>query len=280
MRLTRFSPFLFAVLAFLAWPAPAAASGPLFTSLYSFGGYPGGATMPQSQLTMGQNGVLYGTSNFGGTYGLGAVFSLAPPASAGGSWTETVLWGFGGAGDGEFPSGGVLIGRAGALYGTTLNGGAYGLGAVYVLVPPASSGGTWTETLVYSFMGSPDGEGPEGSLAIDRNGALYGATLGGGSANWGTVFRLTPPVTAGDPWTETVLHSFMPDVDGLHPVAGVVISSGGVLYGATSSGGSAGDGTVFSVAPPVFPGGPWNETVLHSFTGSPNDGNGPACSME
>jgi hypothetical protein len=107
------SSILFAAVlsAVVACSTPSLAAGPALTSLYSFGGYLGDGIMPQSPLAIGSNGVLYGTANFGGAYGYGAVFSLTPPSSAGGVWTETLLWSFGSAGDGQFPyGGGVLIG--------------------------------------------------------------------------------------------------------------------------------------------------------------------------
>jgi uncharacterized repeat protein (TIGR03803 family) len=66
----------------------------------------------------------------------------------------------------------------------------------------------------------------------------------------GTVFKLTPPATLGDSWTETILHSFTgQNDDGATPVAGLALNLAGILYGTTSAGGTAGKGTVFAVAP-------------------------------
>ncbi|MGA2742384.1 MAG: choice-of-anchor tandem repeat GloVer-containing protein [Bryobacteraceae bacterium] len=93
---------------------------------------------------------------------------------------------------------------------------------------------------------------------------IYGTTEYGGSAasdsacpgsyyvypGCGIVFQLTPPSTSGGAWTETVLHSFSgKNGDGAIPVAGLVLSSGGVLYGTTSAGGTAGKGTAFALQP-------------------------------
>lgn len=68
----------------------------------------------------------------------------------------------------------------------------------------------------------------------------------------------------------TTLHEFAWGVvgftDGFSPT-GVVIGPGGVLYGTTNYGGSANAGTVFSLPPRTFPGGPWTGTVLYSFSG-------------
>jgi uncharacterized repeat protein (TIGR03803 family) len=61
---------------------------------------------------------------------------------------------------------------------------------------------------------------------------------------------LTPPSSPGGAWTETILHSFSgADGDGAIPLAGLVLSSTGILYGTTSAGGTAGRGTVFAVEP-------------------------------
>jgi uncharacterized repeat protein (TIGR03803 family) len=65
---------------------------------------------------MDSGGNLYGTTFEGGAYGVGIVFELSPSESI---WTETVLWIFGGAGDGRYPWGGLVQDLNGNLYGTT-----------------------------------------------------------------------------------------------------------------------------------------------------------------
>ena len=83
---------------------------------------------------------------------------------------------------------------------------------------------------------------------------------------------LTAPASPGGAWTEAVLHNFSgPYGDGATPEAGVVIGPGGVLYGTTLNGGTVA-GTLFSLTPPGSPDGAWTETILHNFTGTPNDG--------
>jgi uncharacterized repeat protein (TIGR03803 family) len=241
--------------------------------LYSFGDGFG----PLGSLAVGSGGVLYGTTQIGGTYNQGTVFSLTPPASPGGSWTETVLYSFGS--DGK-PGAGVAIG-GGMLYGAAGN-------SVFSLTPPASPDGAWTESVLYTFTGGLDGGGP-GGLAIGSGPSghpvLYGMTYEGGAGTCGiygfgcgTVFSLTPPASPGGSWTETVLHSFTDNPDGAIPYSGAGLSIGpnGVLYGTTELGGTSNDGTVFSLTPPASHGGAWTETVLHSFTGA--DGSGPLSS--
>jgi len=125
----------------------------------------------------------------------------------------TTIYSFAGApADGVEPSGGVVMGANGVLYGTTTWGGASasgtgvsGDGTVFQLTPPAATGGTWTETLLYSFSGS-DGAAPRAALLIGGNGDLYGTASEGGT--YGTAFELAPPAAARGVWTYTLLHTF------------------------------------------------------------------------
>jgi uncharacterized repeat protein (TIGR03803 family) len=54
------------------------------------------------------------------------------------------------------------------------------------------SGGTWTETILHQFSGKGDGGELQGGITLDKNGALYGMTVGGGKYNYGTVWKITP----------------------------------------------------------------------------------------
>jgi uncharacterized repeat protein (TIGR03803 family) len=139
---------------------------------------------------------------------------LTPPLSPSGAWTEAVLYNFTGGSDGANPQAPVTS-PGGVLYGTTAGGGASEAGTVFSLSPPASAGGSWTETVIHSFIGS-DGTTPEGGLAI-HSGVIYGTTNGGGASGLGTVFSLTPPASFGGSWTEAVLHSFGGGHDGSSP---------------------------------------------------------------
>lgn len=234
------------------------------TTLWVFGD-PGDGVAPFGRLAFGGGGVLYGATEGGGsgtcTGGCGTVFSLTPPASQGGAWTEEVIYSFAGGSDGSGPTYGPIVGPGGVLYGTTGGGGTSGAGTVYSIAPPGSGGGAWTETVLYSFKGGvDDGSGPI-SVAVGHGGTLYGATVGGGSkVNAGTVFSLRPPSAPGGAWREKVLYRFN---GGRHagfgedPLTNVVIGNGGVLYGTTGN-----IPTAFSLAPPSAAGGVWTETVL------------------
>jgi uncharacterized repeat protein (TIGR03803 family) len=95
--------------------------------LHSFGGSSSDGEAPEASLTE-VNGMLYGTTSGGGTYGKGTVFSITT------SGAEKVLHSFGGSLDGSVPVAGLIDVR-GTLYGTTYMGGAYGDGSVFALTP-------------------------------------------------------------------------------------------------------------------------------------------------
>jgi uncharacterized repeat protein (TIGR03803 family) len=159
--------------------------------LYGFGTHANDGSLPQAGLVIGPTGVLYGTTEYaGGPPTLGTVFSLSPPALPDEPMVETVLHAFTGP-DGANPASTLVLAPNGARYGTTEYGGANGLGVVFELAPPASPGGSWTETVLHSFAGLADGESPNG-LALGPDGTLYGTTNLGGASNYGTVFSLTP----------------------------------------------------------------------------------------
>ena len=150
----------------------------------------------------------------------------------------------------------------------------------------------WKEKVLYSFQGSPDGSVPAGGVVFDKAGNLYGATTGGGASSCisfgecGTVYRLTPPIKKGNPWTEVVLYVFRGNAanDGATPGGGLLIDSSGNLYGTTAYGGTGGCillgtkmgcGAVYEMTPPRTKGGKWTESVLYSFQGG-KDGDFPA----
>ncbi len=237
--------------------------------LYNFQwGFDG--SLPAASLVFDAAGNLYGTTSAGGgACYCGTVFKLTPNQD--GSWTESVLYSFMGGSDGGGPVASLIFDSAGSLYGTTAGGGSFGNGTVFKLTP--NRDGSWTESVLYSFMGGSDGGGPVASLIFDSAGSLYGTTAGGGSFGNGTVFKLTP--NRDGSWTDSVLYSFMGGSDGGDPVASLIFDSTGSLYGTTAGGGSLGNGTVFKLTPNRD--GSWTEQVLHGF--SYKDGEYPSAGL-
>ena len=124
---------------------------------------------------------------------LGTVFQLTPPSVPSGAWTASAIYSFTGVdGDGSTPLASVIVGENGVLYRTTQGGGSGGLGTVFKLAPPATSGGPWTETVLHSFTGQDgDGSKPVAALVLS-SGVLYGTTSKGGTAEKGAVFAVAP----------------------------------------------------------------------------------------
>ncbi len=241
--------------------------------IYTFTSQNGDGAGPQCTLLMGPGGVLYGTTDVGGTNQYGTVFQLTPPSTPGAPWTETVLYSFTGQnGDGRNPTAGLIRDSNGVLYGTTSNGGAgpcqLGCGTAFSLTPPSTPGGAWTETVLHEF-GVQKGDGflRLSKLVFGAHGVLYGSTGGqlGPAGTGGTVFSLRPPSSPGGAWTETVLHSFHGNGDGVEPNG--VIAINGALYGTTEGGGASNGGTVFELSPPSAGSTAWTETILHNFPG-------------
>ncbi len=237
---------------------------------------------PQTGVIRDTNGNLYGTTLSGGSrFNEGTVFELSPPQGGHGPWTETVLYEFcanDNCVDGNQPLGGLTFDSHGNLYGTTTEGGPHGQGVVFELSP--SGGGQWTYSILYGFcaqQGCTDGRTPQyGSLVFDAAGNLYGATMGGGSQNFGTVFELTH---SGGSWTETVLHSFCSVTnctDGVEPVGGVVLDSHNNIYGVTPGGGTQNSGVAYELSQS---GGSWTQTILQNFCSSCSYGYHPQQTM-
>ncbi len=178
------------------------------------------------------------------------MFKLTPTGSG---YAESVIHYFTGKQhDGESPLAGVTVDASGAVYGTAISGGPGSAGVVFKLTPQAS--GQYTESLLHSFAGAPDGAIPVAGVIADQSGALYGETLYGGtgcpSQGCGTVYELAP---SGSGYTETVLYSFQGGSDGSGPTSGLLAGAHGALFGITQAGGSCstsgGCGTVFEVTP-------------------------------
>src|SRR5213080_4600449 len=209
-------------------------------------------------------GNIYGTTVLGGDFGSGTVFKLSRTPTG---WVHTVLYSFTSGADGGEPYKGVTVDREGNLYGTAVTGGSGscegGCGVVYKLT---NSGGTWTQTVIHAFTGGDDGSGPGARVTVDPHGNVYGMTPTGGAFGLGTIYQLHPGANGN--YTFKVIHSFTGGVDGSSGSAGKMILRNGHLYGAATTGGAFGSGTVFELRPTQA--GEWDFKTLYSFQGQPD----------
>jgi uncharacterized repeat protein (TIGR03803 family) len=238
----------------------------VFGPLYTFTGSLNDGGYPESGVTVGPDGSLYGST--------GLIYNLKPPESIPGSvfapWTETLVYTFSYLPDGFGPSGNLAFDSAGNIYGTTEFGGrengcgagGLGCGSVYQLT---KSNGSWTRTVLYKFEGASDGGQPIGGVIIDRSGNLYGTTPESFYGNFccGAVFEVSP---SGSGWTETTLGTFSFDTTGENSYSNLIFDPHGNLYGVGANGGANGGGTVVELTPS---GGGWTLNPLNSFTCSP-----------
>lgn len=234
----------------------------LFQFLETLGDQPVGALVADSR------GDLYGTTPVGGSYRDGVVFQLVP--KAGGAYQYRVLYSFTGASDGSGPYSGVILDKAGNVYGTTNFGGANSYGTIFELV--RQSNGSYAFSVLHDFAGYPsDGVTPVG-LIFDKFGNIYGATNNGGAGNNGIVFELAKETGGG--WAYSILYSFefnFTGASGGGPEAPPQFDkTGNNLYGTTVSGGSCswstyGCGIVYELK--RSSGTTWAETALYTFQG-------------
>ena len=206
---------------------------------------------------------LYASFSAAGSYSSGAATSTLTLAQ---SFAESIIASFTGttgATPGQAPQTSLIQASDGNFYGTTYSGGPYGFGTVYKITPAGTYG------LLHSFSGTAnDGKNPFGGLVQGTDGNFYGTTGYGGANSAGTVYKMT----AGG--TFTLLRSFSSAAtDGNVPNAGLVQGTDGNFYGTTSFGGASTYGTAYKISPTgTF-------TLLHSFTGTTNDGRSVNCAL-
>jgi uncharacterized repeat protein (TIGR03803 family) len=157
---------------------------------------------------MARSGNLYGTTWVGGlgsgcnSDGCGTVFELVHPSGTRTAWTERILYVFTGGSDGGEPYGGVALDKKGNLYGTTGYGGnQIGDGTVFELSRLGE--GKWIETVLHAFDRNTEGFRPVAGVVLDKSGNIFSTT------SFSNAFELSPPKQPGDPWTETILYTFV-----------------------------------------------------------------------
>ncbi|MGA8534111.1 MAG: choice-of-anchor tandem repeat GloVer-containing protein [Candidatus Tumulicola sp.] len=162
-----------------------------------------GGIYPETGLTFGPGGNLFGTTSFGGKgkcsipppsalFGCRVIFELLPQ---GGDYHEKVIYSFTKmqAEKGIWPASPLTVGSDASMYGTTLEGGdpacdpspsgAGGCGTVYRLAPSGAV------DVLFQFRGGKYGSEPAAPLFY-FHGALYGETLADGTNGYGTTFKL------------------------------------------------------------------------------------------
>jgi uncharacterized repeat protein (TIGR03803 family) len=246
--------------------------------LYNFSSFPDGAGVSSALIVDGA-GNFYGTTAFGGL-GHGTVFRLKHNPD--GTWTESVLYRFTGATDGNGPSDGLGMDADGNIFGTTFVGGSHNAGTLFELSPGPND--TWTLRLLHSFCAQAncaDGQNPTG-VVLDARGNIYGMTNTGGivpcwTFNPGCGIVYQHARGQNGTWTFRILHSFCAEascLDGARPATTLISDNAGSLYGTTLAGGNANQGTVFKLSHPT--GSPWMLKVLYSFCTLPRCADGQA----
>ena len=234
-------------------------SGWSFATLYKFQSTTDGWS-PASPLTIGPGGIFYGATVDGGIEGGGGtVFRIAPHCADPGCkqrlWTKATLYRFAQC-DGAGTNGGLVLDRAGNLYGTTIAACSH-RGQVYELSPARGLRDYWSKTVVHAFAGAPsDGGWILDTLLIDSSGNLYGSTFSGGGSNVGTIYHLS---RQGNAWREDLLHVFR-GLDVIHPIDSLISDSSGSLYGVTY--GDQQPSIAFELTNSE---GSWVFTQLHTF---------------
>jgi len=179
-----------------------------------------------------------------------------------------LIYSFTGGGDGEYTDTELVRDSAGNLYGSSVQGGTFGGGTVFVVTPAG------VHTVLYNFTGGADGGEPYKGVTLDGQGNLYGTAVtgGGGSCEGGcgVVYKLS---NSGGTWTQSVIHAFT-GADGSGPGAPVSIDKHGNVFGTTPTGGANGMGTLYRMAPDGS--GTYTFRVIHTFTGGADGGGGSA----
>ena len=237
-----------------------------YSQIHSFqdGSVTGEGSFP-GQMTLAKDSTLYGVTASGGASGDGTIFNLSPAG------VSTVVASFNGT-NGAEPTG-VIQTADGTLWGTTIKGGGTAnAGTIFKLTPGGSI------TVLHTFGDGSvtnDGASPQAGLSLASDGNFYGTTQFGGSANLGTVFKMTP---AG---VVTTLHSFGDGSvtnDGAQPVAALMqdnslsLGTGTIAFiGTTLQGGAQGVGTLFAIS------SSGTVQIFHSFNDPtvPGDGQLP-----
>jgi uncharacterized repeat protein (TIGR03803 family) len=180
------------------------------SDLYDFGNSTDGAY--PSSLILGSDGLIYGVTTaggtYGGSYGYGVIFSY--DISTG---KETVLHNFsGGTTDGFNAQAPPMQATDSLIYGTTASGGVNNSGIIF-----SYNIATGTETDLHDFGTGTDGKTPHGTLFQASDGLFYGMTMFGGTNNVGIIYNFNSSTGA-----EADIHDFGNGNDGQEPTGDLI----------------------------------------------------------
>jgi uncharacterized repeat protein (TIGR03803 family) len=244
---------------------------PIYEEVINFteartGTLPNKGGFPEAGVVQGSDGDFYGTTLRGGRGAVGTVFRMTPEGAL---TTLVEFTGNGPSNKGSHPHAGVIQAGDGDFYGTTSEGGAYGVGTVFRMTPAGEL------TTLVEFTGneaSNKGSRPLAELVPGTDGDLYGTTERGGANGLGTLFKMS---SSGVLTTLVEFTGNGPLNKGSHPHAGMIQAADGYFYGTTSGGGAYGMGTVFAMTSDGI------LTTLVEFTGNGrnNKGSGPEAGL-
>jgi len=199
---------------------------------------------PIGTLIQASNGLLYGTTEYGGTnnFSGGTIFSYDISTNV-----KTIVYSFlGSLADGQFPQGTLVQASNGLLYGLTVTGGIYSGVNAYGALEGCGNMFSFnidsnTYHIVHFFGNGWDGNSPIGSLIQASNGLLYASTQGGGEYGFGALINYNTISNI-----ESSLFNFGSFNTGYSPAGQLLLASNGLLYGLNSYGGTYGYGTIYT----------------------------------
>jgi uncharacterized repeat protein (TIGR03803 family) len=187
-------------------------------------------------ITLANDGNFYGTTQVGGAFSQGTLFSISPTGTF---KTLHTFCSQSNCSDGGSPQSPPVQGIDGNFYGVAYSGGTLNGGTIYQI----TAAGTYK--VLYNFCSyqtsCPTGSNPSGALAQDSVGNFFGTTaFGGHTINYGTVFEFTSE------HQYKVLHKFQGS-DGNVPQTELAFASNGEFYGVTQGGGGPREGNIYKV---------------------------------
>lgn len=208
-------------------------SSMLFTKCFDFNDAPDGSII-FSQLMKASDGMVYATTQYGGSYSAGTIYRIDPANRQFESIYDFDLLSTGGG-----PYDGLMEASDGYLYGVTTFGGSTNFGTIYRF--NESSG---VLTVIHDLLTISEGQEPRGIPLEHPDGMLYGVTRAGGANSVGCIYQFN---------LSTSVYTKKADFDALtsgsYPVGSLIKAANGKLYGLASSGGQHTYGTLFEYDP-------------------------------